>query len=107
MVDILRFRDTERDVALVAFIHIRDAIKDDKSASGALINMDETLQQLFSKMRADLEQMLPRNMIPTGCIPLSQLPLTAGGKLAKNSTLINSSPTRSAAMKNLNSRQLS
>ena len=79
--DILGFHNIKRDVALVAIIHIRDAFKDDTSSGDARNINDNSLRQSFSKLRAELEQVLPRHIVRTVYIPLSQLLLIAGGRV--------------------------
>lgn len=81
VVDILRFSESGRDATLTAFIHIKDTSDVPKDSTGIAITMDSMVYENLSKIRSDLEQILPGHMVPAAFIPVSQLPLTAGGKV--------------------------
>ncbi|KAH7388999.1 hypothetical protein BKA64DRAFT_711107 [Cadophora sp. MPI-SDFR-AT-0126] len=81
VVDILRFSEGERDATLTAFIQIQNTSTVFHGPDDIFIPMEATMSDDMSKIRSDLEQILPGHMVPSAFIPCYQLPLTAGGKV--------------------------
>ncbi|CZS96958.1 uncharacterized protein RAG0_06072 [Rhynchosporium agropyri] len=78
VVDVLHFAESKRDAILAAFIHMKDTSSVTEQQT---ILMDSAISELLGKIRSELEQILPRHMVPTAFIPIHNLPLTAGGKV--------------------------
>ncbi|KAF8860374.1 hypothetical protein BDZ45DRAFT_800950 [Acephala macrosclerotiorum] len=78
-VDILRFTEARRDIALCAFVHIRNG--DHGPATENILPMTDELSEKLSLLRSQMEQLLPSHMIPIVYIPFRDVPLTAGGKI--------------------------
>ncbi|KAH6703127.1 hypothetical protein BKA61DRAFT_740198 [Leptodontidium sp. MPI-SDFR-AT-0119] len=81
-VDVLQLADGQRDATLTAFIHMKNATsKVLEGLNRMIIRMDPAISEDLSKLRSELEQILPGYMVPTAFIPVYHLPLTAGGKV--------------------------
>ncbi|KAK0130297.1 hypothetical protein ONS96_000818 [Cadophora gregata f. sp. sojae] len=81
VVDILQFSDGKSDATLTAFIHLKNASNLPRAANDMVIPMDSAISEQLSRIRSELEQVLPGHMVPAVFIPLFKLPLTAGGKV--------------------------
>ncbi|CZR70233.1 uncharacterized protein PAC_20134 [Phialocephala subalpina] len=79
IVDILRFAEAQRDIVLCAFVHIRNA--QNTSTIKNILPMTDELSKKLTRIRSQLELLLPNHMVPTAYIPVRILPLSAGGKV--------------------------